>query len=285
MIDPPDDETLVAWLDEVFSWDASQTDDVAGPSETIAYGDHPDQVADVWMPHDGGHGATVLSLHGGYFAAEYTRALHVPVVRELVRRGFTVWNVEYRRAPSAGLAETTQDVWAAVDLAAAGSPSGRLAVFGHSAGGFLAEWVAAHPAVELVLALGAVTDLDDIVRAGCDDGAVLAWMGASPAADPVLYAEGELRHRWPTGARHVLAHGVHDATVPIRQSRSYSAAAAAAGEHCTLVELADTGHYAFLDPRLPAFEVIDRELRAWHATSSDRVLGSQLARTNSGGNT
>ena len=260
MIDPADDDALGAWLDEVFAWDAGRRDQAAITCQTVAYGEHRDQVVDCWRPRADGNGLSVVSLHGGYFKPEYTRALHAPIARELAHRGFTVWNVEYRRAPEAGLAETTADVRTAVDFVSAESASARLAVFGHSAGGYLAAWVASHPAVDLVVPLGPVTDLVDTVRSGCDGGAVTAWLGASPETSPELYAQGDLRRRWPTGAAQVLVHGVYDETVPISQSRAYVAAAVQAGERCALHELAGTGHYAFLDPRQPAFEVLFREL-------------------------
>jgi acetyl esterase/lipase len=262
MIDPADNAPG-AWLDEVFTWDAGRRDQVGVTCETVAYGEHRDQVVDVWRPRADGSGLAVVTLHGGYFMPQYTRALHVPISRELAHRGFTVWNVEYRRAPEAGLAETTADVWSAVDFVSAESPSACLAVVGHSAGGYLAAWVASHPAVDFVIPFGPVTDLVDTVRSGCDEGAVTAWLRASPETRPELYAAGDLRRRWPTGATQVLVHGVRDETVPIRQSRAYLAAAVEAGERCALRELADTGHYAFLDPRQPAFEVLSRELHAW----------------------
>jgi acetyl esterase/lipase len=264
MIDPADD-ALGAWLAEVFAWDASRRELGAVTCETVTYGHHQDQVADVVRPRAGDSGLSVVSLHGGYFRPQYTRALHTPIARELALHGFTVWNVEYRRFPDAGLAGTTADVCAAIDVVSAHSPLGSLAVFGHSAGGYLAAWAAPHPAVDLVVPLAPVTDLADTVRSGCDDGAVATWLGAPPEAAPELYADGDLRRRWPTCARQILVHGVNDATVPIGQSRAYVAAATAAGERCALRELVGTGHYAFLDPRQPAFGVLLRELDAWRA--------------------
>ena len=47
------------------------------------------------------------------------------------------------------------------------------------------------------------------------------------------------------------------------------------GQRCALHELADTGHYAFLDPRQPAFQVLLRELDAWQAASSGHVPTDQ----------
>src|SRR3954447_517354 len=150
------------------AWDAERA--VASVPATVPYGDHPDQVADLWLPPekalpDVGGPPPGVSIHGAYFMAPYRRALHVPIVHELVRRGFAVWNVEYRRAGTGGgLRETTDDVWAAVD--ALPPTAGQVAVFGHSAGGYLAETLAAHPRVDLVVPLAGVLDLAGARPAG-----------------------------------------------------------------------------------------------------------------------
>ena len=133
----------------------------------------------------------VVSIHGGYFMAPYRRDLHVPIVHELVRRGFAVWNVEHRRSGTGGgLRETTDDVWAAVD--ALPPTAGQVAVFGHSAGGYLAETLATHPRVDLVVPLAGAMDLAGVVRAGWDGGAVAEWLGAGPDEDPARYAAADL---------------------------------------------------------------------------------------------
>ena len=133
----PGGQSLAEWLTELRTWDAARPD--APTPATLAYGDHPDQVADLWLPPedalpDDGVPPLVVSIHGGYFMAPYRRDLHAPIVHELVLRGFAVWNVEYRRTGTGGgLQETTEDVWAAVD--ALPPTAGQVAVFGHSAGG------------------------------------------------------------------------------------------------------------------------------------------------------
>jgi acetyl esterase/lipase len=204
----------------------------------------------------------VVSLHGGYFRARYRRDLHDPIARELARRGFAVWNVEYRRTGTGGgLRETTDDVWAAVD--ALPLQADRVAVFGHSAGGYLAEWLAAHRRVEHVVPLAAVTDPAGVVRAGWDRGGVSEWLGAGPDEDPDRYAAADLRRRLPSGASRVLIHGTADTTVGVQQSRDFAAAAAAAGDDTTLVELDGEGHYGFLDPSQPAFEALYQALDRW----------------------
>ncbi|HEX2550608.1 MAG TPA: hypothetical protein VHK64_03360, partial [Nocardioidaceae bacterium] len=107
-------QSLASWLMGLRSWDAERG--VASTPATVAYGEHPDQVADLWLPPesalpDDGVPPLVVSIHGGYFMAPYRRDLHAPIVHELVRRGFAVWNVEYRRTGTGGgLRETTADV-------------------------------------------------------------------------------------------------------------------------------------------------------------------------------
>jgi dipeptidyl aminopeptidase/acylaminoacyl peptidase len=254
----PDGSALTSWLDRLHRWHAARD----GPRPTTtAYGDHPDQVADLWLPDGVVDPPVVISLHGGYFRAAFRRDLHDPICRELARRGFAVWNVEYRRTGTGGgLEETTADVLAAVDALRGNGP---VAAFGHSAGGFLAEWLAAHPRVELVVPLAGVLDPAGVVRAGWDRGGVSDWLGATPENDPDLYAAADPRSRLPTGARHVLIHGTADAAVGVEQSRAFAAVARDAGDPVELVELDGEGHFAFLDPREPAFETLNRALDTW----------------------
>ena len=264
LIDPPDDDALGVWFDALIAWDAARGDLVPAP-RTVAYGPSPEQVADLWLPAGARDAPVVVSIHGGYFAEPYRRDLHDPIVRELVHLGFAVWNIEYRRAGTGRFVETTGDVWAAVDALQAelGPSSGRVAVFGHSAGGYLAEWLAPHPAVELVIPLAAASDLAGVVRAGWDDGAVSDWLGADPDDAPDLYRTTDLTARLPAGATHVLVHGTADQVVGVEQSRRLATAIRNSGDPAVLVELDGHGHYAFLDPREGAFTVLRDHLENW----------------------
>ena len=252
----PSDEDLGKWFEELYAWD--EREDTPGPvlgHRTVSYGNSDDQTIDVWTPDQVRSELVVVTIHGGFFAEEYTREVNAPLSRAIARRGYEVWNIEYRRARpgSGGFTQTTSDVRSAVELAAASRP-GRLAIVGHSAGGYLAEWSAALDVVDLVIVVGGVTDLEDSARSGRDEGSIAAWLGGAPGMAPARYAEARLQPRLPAHARHVLLHGAEDQTVPLAQSCSYAAAIALAGEDVSLHVLPETGHYAFIDPREPAFE-------------------------------
>ncbi|CAL9302143.1 alpha/beta hydrolase [Streptomyces sp. SudanB182_2057] len=144
------------------------------PDATAAYGDHPDQVIDFYVPRPGRGGAAptssaplVVVLHGGAWRARYDRRHVTPFAAYLARRGFVVANVEYRRGgedadgaggaadeggvpPAGRWPDTFDDVAAALDalpaLAGEVAPQadpGRTVLTGHSAGGHLALWAAA----------------------------------------------------------------------------------------------------------------------------------------------
>jgi acetyl esterase/lipase len=259
--DPPD-ETLGEWFAELGAWDEHQA--AAGPEvihTVVSYGDHPDQVVDVWTPGERTHELLVVSIHGGFFAEDYTRDVNTPLSRALARQGFEVWNIEYRRAaPGAGgFHETTADVRAAVEEASSTSTL-PLAVVGHSAGGYLAAWAAALDVVDAVVVLAGATDLEDSARGGRDEGAVSAWLGGPPETSPEAFRTTRLQRRLPTGVPHVLVHGAEDTTVPIAQSRSYAAALALAGDDVSVRTEPSTGHYALIDPRSATFSTIIRVL-------------------------
>lgn len=258
----PADEQLEQWFEELYAWDKGEGDDGQALSHRIvSYGYSHDQVIDVWTPDHLTADLTVVSIHGGFFAEQYTRVVNAPLARALARSGFEVWNIEYRRADpgTGGFLETTSDVRSAVELAASSRP-GRLAVVGHSAGGFLAEWSAALDVVDLVVLLSGVTDLEDSARSGHDEGTIAAWLGGTPDIATDRYVQARLHRRLPAQARHVLLHGAEDQTVSPTQSRSYAATIALSGDDVSLDVLAQTGHYALIDPREPAFHSVVRIL-------------------------
>ncbi|MEX1179097.1 MAG: alpha/beta hydrolase [Nitriliruptor sp.] len=260
----------------------SRTDDRPNEARTIAYGDGPEQVADLLLPPGAAPEAgwpTVVLVHGGFWRDQYRRDLMADLAADLAARGLATWNVEYRRVgpTGGGVPETLEDVAAAVDhLAevAADEPldTERIAVAGHSAGGQLALWLASRgrlpdgaPGGEPglrpcgVVAQAAVASLVDALELG--GGAVADFLGGRPDEVPERYALADpvalVGHGVPT----LLIHADGDATVPLDLSERYEAAASGAGDPVELV----TGpgdHFAVIDPADPlwatAVDFLDR---------------------------
>jgi pimeloyl-ACP methyl ester carboxylesterase len=212
---------LKSFLGELAAW-AEERD----PGfETLAYGDHPDQVADV---RRGGERIAVL-LHGGFWRPAFTRSNTRALAVDLALRGWTTWNVEYRRS---GSADTLADVEAALDL------TGRGVAIGHSAGGHLALWAAGTGKVDRAVGLAAVTDLARAARERIGDGAAIEFAGEKPPA------EADPMRRLPLRVPVLLAHGDRDDRVPVDYSRAFAAAS-----RCDYLELRGAGHFELIDPR------------------------------------
>jgi len=268
MVDPENDEALGRWFEALAQWDSGRV----GPAleDVLAYGSHPEQVIDRWGPMQPRDAAVIL-LHGGYFLGEFGRDLQNTFARACAALGLAVYNVEYRREGCGGdLETTTGDVRAAIDFLVAERGVRRISVIGHSAGGYLALTLVDHPAVELVVALGAVCDLAATVRSGLDEGAVVRWLGAHPDGAKDIYASSDLMNRNPVRARQVLVHGVEDRVVDISQSRAHARKAHEREHEVELIELTGEGHFCFLDPREEAFETALAPVEAWWSAVSSR---------------
>jgi acetyl esterase/lipase len=109
----------------------------------IAYGDHPRQMFDIYLPHDGkGNCAAVLFVHGGAFLDGHrnrTDEIYSNVPRYFARNGVVGINIGYRLADVVQFPGATDDVAAVVAWTQAhadelGVDKGRLFLMGHSAG-------------------------------------------------------------------------------------------------------------------------------------------------------
>ena len=219
---------------------------VQWPPKVMHYGPRPDQVMDV-RKAESPRGLALL-LHGGFWMDAWRRDLMDGLAIDLARRGWTSWNIEYRRVGSGGgWPATGNDVLAAVDAAwsAAGSGGAPLILVGHSAGAQLALWAAGERSshVARVVALAGLCDLESASRHGLGGGAVDRLLEGEPAdvASPM--------YRLPVGVPLVLAHAVDDAVVPADQTRRFAAAATAAGDEVVVVEVGGGNHMSLIDPQ------------------------------------
>ena len=108
------------------------------------YGDHFHQFADLYLPRDAdGPLPVAVVLHAGFWREQYSLELSEDLARDLSRRGWAAWNVEFRRvgeASDGGYPATLEDVGAAIDVVQtldAPLDLGRVVTAGHSAGGQL----------------------------------------------------------------------------------------------------------------------------------------------------
>ena len=179
----------------------------------------------------------------------------------------------------------------------------RVVTLGHSAGGHLALWLAARPRLPAAaldqddarsitgdaplavsdrqgarasspplpiagaIGLAGVVDLAHGWRRGLGTGAVAAFLGGGPDDVPARYVAASPAALLPLGVPQVLVHGTDDAVVPLEISRSYVAAALAAGDDARLRELPGVEHFAPIDPTSGAWSAVGEE------------LGTLLART------
>ncbi len=247
--------------------------DLLARPRAVRYGPHRSQRADLHLPRTPGPHPVVVAIHGGAWEARYGKIIMRGLAGDLARRGWAVWNIEYRRVgrtAGGGWPESFEDVAAAVDrLARLDAPLDltRVAALGHSAGGQLALWAAgryklppgaagAGPQVRFAAAISqaGVVDLTAAHAIG-PHGPVDALMGGSPAAVPDRYDHADPIRQVPLDLPVLLVHGTDDRSVSVERSRAYAAAARAVGGSVELVEVPGLAgaHRRHIDPRGPAF--------------------------------
>jgi acetyl esterase/lipase len=247
--------------------------DLLARPRTESYGRARAQRGDLHLPHGPGPHPVVVTIHGGSWAATYGKVVMRPIACDLARRGWAVWNIEYRRigrGQGGGWPTTFEDVAAAIDhLSVLDAPIdvARVVGLGHSAGGQLALWAAgrdklpsgapgADPAVTFtaVVSQAGVNDLGNAYLEA-PAGAVGMLMEGSPADLPDRYAVADPILCVPLRIPVLLVHGTDDLTVSVARSRDYAAAARAAGGSVELIEIpGEAGaHRKHIDPGGPAW--------------------------------
>lgn len=260
--------------------------DLLARGRVVSYGPHSSQRADLYLPASGSAAPcpVFVTIHGGSWQSRYGKIVMRGLAHDLVRRGWAVWNIEYRRVGAGGgWPETFEDVALAIDHLAelnhAMLDLDRVSVLGHSAGGHLALWAASRgnlpvaapgfregPAPVLlrrVVVQAGICDLTAAFRRR-PDGAARALMGGAPEELDGRYATADPIRLLPLHVPVLLVHGVSDETVSIELSRGYARAACAAGGEVELVEIAGEAgsHRAHIDPRGEAWAQVTRWLAA-----------------------
>jgi len=205
-----------------------------------SYGPDASQFGDLY---EGGDRGVAVLIHGGFWRDRYDLTLMEPLAADLVARGWTAWNIEYRRLGSGGgVPETLDDVSAAIDhLASLGLDGGLVVAIGHSAGGHLAAWAAAREDARVPLtgyvSQAGVLDTKRAFELGLSGNVARHFLDASPIERP-------------PSVPGLLVHGTRDDTVPVELSEAFAAASGA--------ELAvfDEDHFGHLDPANPMWKAV-----------------------------
>ncbi|MBV9229511.1 MAG: alpha/beta hydrolase [Chloroflexi bacterium] len=245
------------------------------------------QFGELHLPGPGGIHPTVILIHGGFWRTPYDYTLMTGLAKDLAKRGIAAWNIEYRRIgdPQGGWPATLLDVARAADhlriiAAKYALDLQRVVTVGHSAGGHLALWLAARPrittgstlsgagapgspagesalplAISGAISLAGVSDLAMGWSMKLGDEAVAELLGGSPGDVPERYATASPAAMLPLGVPQVLIHGTADDRVPFAMSQAYAAAAQAAGDQATLIELKNQDHFVLIDPHSAAWTI------------------------------
>lgn len=211
------------------------------PAEVVRYGPHDDNVGDL---RRGERGLVVL-LHGGVWRHQFERDTTESLAVDLHSRGFSSWNLEYRRiGKGGGWPACGHDVLTALDFTPQLDIEGPVIVLGHSVGSYLGLWAAARSRtpVDLFVGLASVLDLE----LGVSDRGELE-------NESRTFLEAGAPPRVSPGVPTILVHPINDSVVSFRHSYGL-----ANGNGFPLLET-EGGHYDLLDPSKAHWEwVVER---------------------------
>ncbi len=275
----------------VMAWPALLNRPRPNPTRTIAYGTDPLQVADLWLPAAATRAKapipTVLMVHGGCWTTEIAdRSIMNWIAADLAKRGFAVWNIDYRGVdrPGGGYPGTFRDVAAAADALRTHAKANnldltRLVATGHSAGAHLALWLAARgklPAasalrtagtplpIHHVVSLGGLQDLeqDRAETNGCGSEVIDQLVGPPSTKGRDPYADTSVPRLAPIGVPHTTVNGDRDRIIPTHFAASYAAKMRAKGDRVTVHIVPDQGHVELIAPETPAWAAAVQAIEA-----------------------
>jgi acetyl esterase/lipase len=257
------------------------------PDHELAYGDDPNQVAELRLPTGTGPHRIVVLIHGGCWKAEYAMFRELgPIGDALKADGIATWNIEYRRLhqPGSGWPGTYLDVGHAIDRLRTISTTynldlARVVVLGHSAGGHLAMWAGMRqrlsaksplfienplPVRGVINMAGTIDMRENIAHMEelCRDTVVTDMLGGTPATVPDRYGSVSAPALLPLGVPQRLIWGDHENFVPRSLADQYAAAATRAGDNVRLIVVPNTGHFEVAMPTTSAWPLVRDAIRA-----------------------
>jgi len=237
----------------------------------LIYGSDPNEFIDLRLPiNQSGPHPLVLNIHGGFWRAPYNLDHAGHLCAALTAKGLVTANLEYRRVGNegGGWPGTFSDVRSAYQFLIQTAQkydidAQRVVVTGHSAGGQLALCLAAHePRVRAVISLAGVVDLQRAYQLHLSHGAVVEFLGGTPAEVPDHYREADPMQLSIVKPRQWLIHGTGDQVVPPEFSREYVASkrrrTGNSKEDIHLLEITAADHFDLIDPRSSAWPQVEK---------------------------
>lgn len=221
--------------------------------KNIPYGDSPREVFD-WFYSAGNTQGTLIFIHGGYwqFCSKEDFAFIAPAPLAL---GFDVVLVEYALAPVASLDDICRQLGAALDVIQRRlPPRPRRPVYlcGHSAGGHLASLWQHHAAVDAVLPISGIFELEPLLN--CYVNRALQLTGRQILTlSPARNIPERIKPM-------MLFYGAAELPELIGQSRHYHAALRERGLRAGLNAVPGANHYTILDALFAADGALIRQL-------------------------
>lgn len=242
-------------------------EDVIVATTRISWGSGDEQFGVLYRPeHLTSALPVVIMIHGGCWFSPYTLELQADLSEALARRGYAVWNIEYRRLGNGGDWPTIFfDVAEASDFLLGISKQynldlDRVSAVGHSSGGHLALWLAARPSLQAgsdlyssnplairgVVGLGAITDLQSSICAS----SVPRLISLNTLTENQLLqrlAETSPLAMLPLRAATILISGSSDSIAPPAITQIYVDAAIMAGDISEHLVLEGADHFDLID--------------------------------------
>ena len=271
----------------LMTWSDLTERELPQPTSSHVYGDHPSQLADLWLPDGQGPHPVVLMVHGGCWQKSIAdRSLMNYAAEDLRQRGMAVWNVEYRGVDETGggYPGTYLDVRDAAHQLIEIGPSFNLDVdqivaFGHSAGGHLAAWTAlqsnipqgsrigreAALPVSTVVISGGLADLEaskPVTLESCLADIIDDLTGLPTADRPNVFSDTSVPELLPTTVALISVNGDQDRIAPPELGQDLTVMVIAGGGDGRFIEVPETGHVELIAPGTSAFEIQAELLKA-----------------------
>jgi len=263
----------------IMTWQDLTSRPLPNPTTSIKYNELPTGVVDVWLPDGEGPHAVVLMIHGGCWQKSIAdRSLMNYAAEHLRKQGMAVWNIEYRGVdePGGGYPGTYEDVVQAGNALSQQASElnldmGRVAGFGHSAGGHLITWYAGsinlpgntrikgRRDIDLkgVINSGGLADLvisEPATLTSCLADIRPSLTGAATEARPDPYADTSSDRLLPTGVMTHIVNGKRDKIAPEDLGIAYSKKVHEGGDPVSTSFVNDEGHVELIAPGTKSFD-------------------------------